>query len=81
MGIKTQHLYLSIYLPEHNKLQFIVHMLLQICARNKYAYQIGHVSHIYQISYVRLWGMHVHICATYVVHAFRNCPVQSGTDT
>ena len=61
-------------------LQLLLHMVLQICVRAKYAHQIGHIFHICPILDVHICVMYVHIYATYKAHT-SEIPGQSGTDT
>ena len=48
-----------------------------MCARNKYAHQIGYICHTYQIFDRLVWKMCVHTCAKYEVTAINH--VTMGT--
>ena len=49
---------------------------LHLCARNKYAHQIGHRCHICPVLDVLIWMTYVHICASYKSCKPKLYPVQ-----
>ena len=68
--------------PKHNQLQLLFHILLPCICRNKYAHEIGHVCHMYQIFVLLKWKMYTHVCAIseviainyvtwYIIHIFQ----------